>query len=208
MHPLSRESNQLDLSLSLSFVILDLNSIKSQRGKDKRDLTRNFSSWPHSAVTVFTSHCGPLRAYKSSADYYKPPGTWPCGGNSISLARPGENMKVKSVRWSLADICSFSPSAHLLALPIAWMFGMNLGRVTFRLAHQISLCSVLICTLNPAICAFLCLRIYIMYNNIHSWLEVILELKGILMGCLVLYPLFAILIPQFSSALSLPPTTL
>lgn len=94
-------------------------------------------------------------------------------------------MKVKSVRWSLTDICSFSPSAHLLALQIAWMFGMNLGRVTFLLADQISLCSVLICTLNPAICAFLCFRIDIMYNNIHCWLEVILEWKFFLMGCLV-----------------------
>lgn len=111
-------------------------------------------------------------------------------------------MLEKTWKWRVwGDHLQTSVYFHHLLISLHCRLLGCLG-VTFLLADQIFLCSVLICALNPTICAILCFRIDIMYNNIHCWLEVILELKVILMGSLVLYGLFAVQSLTFFSFLA------
>lgn len=157
---------------------------------------------PGPTRSVFTSHHGPLWA----SSYQLIIKCWPARVTFSSSWREHESGECEVIRYRHLFI--FTICCHLLALQIARMFGMNLGRFMFLLADQISLCFVLIWALNPAICAFLCFGIDIMYNGTRCWFEVIWELKVILMGSPVFAPAICCSTAHFTAALSLPPSAL
>lgn len=111
IHPLSRPHWQIKSSWPvlclLSFVIQDLNSIKSRKGEKEKDLTWLFSGLTSTGLTclVFTikkmtHHVRPFGGVSHS----------PCLTWSLSVCAGAKKclMKLKSVRWYNSDCCFFS----------------------------------------------------------------------------------------------------